>query len=589
MQNCAKPQQKPHPTVRLRTWSILFGLVLFACLTLGGNLGVAAATNVCGTIIADTTWTKANSPYVLTCSIFVMSGVTLTIEPGVEVRFNGNYSIEIDGTFIAQGTPAAPISFGGPDSQYWGYIYFRDGSTDAEYDAEGQYLSGSIMQYCTVKYAGAAAIANNGALRLLNAHPFIDHCTIRNNIAKGIRAWGLTKTLKIHNNTITNNLDSASGGGIYLYQSTYPSPNPAVSSIFNNTISYNETSGGGGGVYLGGTEIDFLKNVVTHNKAVDGGGIYSLVSSNNISGNLFLYNTALNRGGGLVLAGQTVNNIFSDNQAAAGGAYHSINGATSNPVNYLHNNSFVRNAAINDATWNLGYTSNISNNLVAFNRATGGAPNRNIFLNRTSIILNFNNFFGNASTYELFNNLAESSPDVDGQNNWWGTAVQAEIEARIYDFHLDNTKGVVDFVPWDVAIRTDVPISPPQNLSVTQGSGGITLAWQANPEGNLEGYKIYWGNQSGYPYANVRDVGRVTTYTLSPADLPPGICFIAVTAYNSNYLITDPGDPNYVADDPQTIINEKQTAGYESWFSLEKSNNRGQNGAPYLLLLLLDN
>ena len=167
--------------------------------------------------------------------------------------------------------------------------------------------------------------------------------------------------------------------------------------------------------------------------------------------------------------------------------------------------------------------------------------------------------------------------------------MQADIEARIYDFLLDNTKGRVNFIPWDQAIRTDVPISPPQNLSMTQGTGGITLTWQANPEGNLSGYKIYWGDQSEYPYPNVRDVGKVTTYTLSPSDLPPGIYFLAVTAYNSNYIITDLTDPNYVADDPQTIINEKQTAGYESWFSLEKpDNNKKQNVAPYLLLLLLD-
>jgi hypothetical protein len=172
MQNCAKLMQQPHPAVMLRTTSLLIGLVLVACLTLGGSIGAVADTNVSGTIVADTTWTKANSPYLVTGGIFLPGGLTLTIEPDVEVRFTGNYSIEIDGTFVARGTADAPIIFGGPDSQYWGYIYFRDGSTDAAYDAEGgQYLSGSIMQYCTVEYAGGAAIADNGALRMLNAHP----------------------------------------------------------------------------------------------------------------------------------------------------------------------------------------------------------------------------------------------------------------------------------------------------------------------------------------------------------------------------------------------------------------------------------
>jgi hypothetical protein len=591
MQNFAKQRQQPRPAGMLRTSSILFGLLLFACLTLGGNIGTVAAANVSGNIIADTTWTKANSPYLVTGSVFLSGGITLTIEPGVEVRFAGNYSIEIDGIFIARGTADAPIIFGSATDQYWGNIYFRDASTDAEYDAAGHYIDGSIMQYCTVEYAGGAAIANNGVLRMLNAHPFIDNCIIRNNKAKGIMAWGLTGTLKIHNNTIYNNKDSTAGGGIYLGQSSYPNPNPTgLSRIFNNTISHNETSTSGGGVYLyTSKEVDFLKNVVSYNKAQDGGGVYSMVIKNNITGNLFLHNTAVNRGGGLGRVGQTVNNIFSDNQAAAGGAYHTyVVGTIINPTNSLRNNSFVRNVATNDATWYLAYNSNISNNLVAFNQATGGAPNRNIFLNREDIIINSNNFFGNISTYEMFNNLLVSQKDIDATYNWWGTAVQADIEARIYDFQLDNTKGRVNFIPWDQAIRTDVPISPPQNLSLTQGTGGITLTWQANPEGNLAGYKIYWGEKSEYPYPKVRDLGKVTTYTLSPSDLPPGICFLAVTAYNSNYSITDPTDPNYVADDPQTIINEKQTAGYESWFSLEKSSNKTQKALPYLPLLLLN-
>ena len=44
------------------------------------------ATSVDGTIISDTVWTPAGSPYVLSDHVVITAGVTLTITPGVEVQ-----------------------------------------------------------------------------------------------------------------------------------------------------------------------------------------------------------------------------------------------------------------------------------------------------------------------------------------------------------------------------------------------------------------------------------------------------------------------------------------------------------------------
>lgn len=63
-----------------------------------------AATNVSGTISANTTWTTANSPYVVTSNISVSSGVTLTIENGVTVQFNDGFGMTVLGTLNATGT-----------------------------------------------------------------------------------------------------------------------------------------------------------------------------------------------------------------------------------------------------------------------------------------------------------------------------------------------------------------------------------------------------------------------------------------------------------------------------------------------------
>src|SRR5256885_5347022 len=71
-----------------------------------------AQTNVSGGIYTNTTWTLANSPYIVVDTVVVFPGVTLTIEPGVTVKFANNKKITIrQGTLIAIGTSSDSITF----------------------------------------------------------------------------------------------------------------------------------------------------------------------------------------------------------------------------------------------------------------------------------------------------------------------------------------------------------------------------------------------------------------------------------------------------------------------------------------------
>ncbi len=141
---------------------VLVGTGVFS----GSFLGLRAlagpsATEVGDLINTDTTWTLENSPYIVTSSVLVIQGATLTIEPGVEMRFGAGVFLQVNGELIARGTDEATIVFTSnaaePARGDWGNILFTDSSVETIYDEEGNYLSGSILEYCTIEFSGAGS------------------------------------------------------------------------------------------------------------------------------------------------------------------------------------------------------------------------------------------------------------------------------------------------------------------------------------------------------------------------------------------------------------------------------------------------
>jgi len=110
-----------------------FSAVVFAA-TLGTISCVAA--DLSGAVTTNTTWAAAKSPYLLTGSVTVSNGVTLTIEAGTTVFLGTNVNLIIDrgGRMLAEGTAAAPIRFTRPPTatSSWGNIALRGGPSSPE-------------------------------------------------------------------------------------------------------------------------------------------------------------------------------------------------------------------------------------------------------------------------------------------------------------------------------------------------------------------------------------------------------------------------------------------------------------------------
>ncbi len=133
-------------------------------------------TIISGDITTDTIWTKAGSPYLVTAYVSVVSGVTLTVDPGVEVRFDQYTGLEVDGTLEALGTASQPITFTSmsltPTPGWWSGISFRYGT--------------GALDYATIEYGG---YNQSGNVDAYNSVVTVTHSLIRNGSQDGVHGW----------------------------------------------------------------------------------------------------------------------------------------------------------------------------------------------------------------------------------------------------------------------------------------------------------------------------------------------------------------------------------------------------------------
>jgi len=373
-------------------------MTLLTSLPSASNMSVRAApayTDVSGPIISDTTWTLANSPYIVIANVEVWQGVTLTIQPGVVVKFNKDRLLQVDGTLIARGAAANPIIFtanqASPQKGDWKNINFADSSVDATFDSGENYTGGSILEYCIVEYGGNGV---DGAVQTNHASPLIDHCTVRNNQSSGITGIGTDNTsVIIRNNTVSGNSTPRGGGGIYASFGVvigntvsgnsatryygfsggggiYASDSTVISNTVNdNSVSGGDEYGGGGGIYA--YHSTAMGNTVSGNSVdgiygIYGGGIYAMNNSQ-VTGNTVSGNSAVH-GGGIRAKNnsQVTGNTVSGNAAAyaGGGIYATANSpVTSNIVR--GNSATYRGGGI------YADSSPVTGNIVSGNSANG--------------------------------------------------------------------------------------------------------------------------------------------------------------------------------------------------------------------------
>ena len=186
------------------------------------SLFASAQTSFQGGIYNNTTWTLANSPYILTGSVVVFPGKTLTIEPGVEIKvtadntFNtGNMLyLEVRGSLVAQGTQNYPIKFtstqANPTSYNWLGIKIL-GSQGGNFSMDHFELTNSfyglhndVAEVGVTHTFNDCVFKDNSYAIQLNANNVYNYCTFQRN-GIGQAAQFVYGSITANNSVFTNN------------------------------------------------------------------------------------------------------------------------------------------------------------------------------------------------------------------------------------------------------------------------------------------------------------------------------------------------------------------------------------------------
>ncbi|MHC4063593.1 MAG: hypothetical protein ACYSUI_03700, partial [Planctomycetota bacterium] len=137
----------------------------------GGHEAWIAHTHPIGTLIPggvidqNTVWTIEGSPYLIDGNVLLAPATLLQVEPGVEVRFLGNYEILISGQLIAEGTVDAPIRFVTDEyGEQWARLRFTDFTTN-DY----------MLRYCLFEWSKLTTD------RFL---PLVEHCGFQHTVVE---------------------------------------------------------------------------------------------------------------------------------------------------------------------------------------------------------------------------------------------------------------------------------------------------------------------------------------------------------------------------------------------------------------------
>lgn len=402
----------------------------------------------------------ARSPYsvaVGNCRIDV--GVSVTIEPGVVIKFAPDTQLYVDGELIAIGTEENRITFTAGGADYWNNVEISNLATEPTFDlVSGEYVSGTSFQYCDFENGGNEN--DRGMLTVYQTGIYINQSNFSNSKNDGFNFQGEgNESVIIENNVFFENNES----GAYI-------SSPKIGRFSNNTLIRN-------GYYNDG-----VLRYNRYDKSLEINTVNSSLISYTVENNTFNDSNLYYHGSGSsndIITNNTFTGFISEIEELI--EAHYITEFTNNKIEncklkndaesgqlVLFNNidNITGNSIINNETESylihLYYLAdkNISNNIIVDNTYKG-LRNFNSETRKVSSLkigsysndrlkINNNNIVNPTFDFEIQiqDDFIGSENKVDASGCWWGQNDEAFIRERIWDYYDDGTKNIVEYYPW---------------------------------------------------------------------------------------------------------------------------------------------
>lgn len=383
-------------------------------------------TNVSGPYFTNQNWTLAGSPYNVIGDVQIPDGVTLTINPGVQINYSGDFEILIKGTLIANGTNLFPINFLGNNGGY-PMIMFKSTNLSNSQITHTNFTGNKIaIQLAQESEFNQDVIKNSGTLyvkkmNLINSKIFangyqttasliIDSSEVSNS---SIRGYIHCEPIEVKNSNIYNHS---------LIHSDYYNPGITIRTCNIDSSEFRYNNGAPNFIIQSNIHDSYFNRY---------SGPYINIEDCQITNTPLNFETA-----------QLINILRSN-------IYYDFLPSYSDSAMLKCSNlkmicSTVEGTGYGIAVLlyggdNIIYNSSFKNNTIAIH---------NEYIN--SLYLDSSNFINNT----LYNVRTYSSYAINARRNWWGYTDSISIASKIYDYYDNINYGKVFFSDWLSSIHT---------------------------------------------------------------------------------------------------------------------------------------